>query len=96
MARFQWGRQNQREFRYANERLADVVSGPEATDGQLISFLCECADNDCLGRIQITADRYEELHFSEPDYVILPGHLRIPGEEIVEETAYYEVVKKAA
>jgi hypothetical protein len=31
------GRQNQREFRYANTRLVDVVTGPNASpDGQLI------------------------------------------------------------
>jgi hypothetical protein len=28
--------------------------------------------------------------------VILPGHTRIAGEEIVEENSYYEIVKKAA
>ena len=40
------GRQNQREFRYANTRLVDVVTGPNASpDGQLIPFFCECADS---------------------------------------------------
>jgi hypothetical protein len=91
------GAQNQREFRYANSRLVDVMTGPnEATDGQLIAFLCECADGKCLGRIQITARRYGATHLDNRDYVILPGHLRIAGEEILEENEYYEVVKKAA
>jgi hypothetical protein len=39
-------------------------------------------------------DRYEAIHLDDRDYVILPGHLRIPGEEILVE--FYEVVKKAA
>jgi hypothetical protein len=91
------GRQNQREFRYANSRLLDVMTGPnEAADGQLIAFLCECADGECLGRIQITARRYGATHLDNREYVILPGHLRIAGEEILEENEYYEVVKKAA
>lgn len=94
--RYERGRENQRQFRYANERLAAIVIGPASPDGQLIAFLCECADGDCLGRIQITAGRYEDIHVDESDYVILPGHLRVPGEEILEENGYYEIVKKAA
>lgn len=91
------GRQTQREFRYANARLLDVAVGPNASsDGQLIPFLCECADSGCLGRIQITAGRYDAIHLDQRDYVILPGHLRIAGEEILEQNEYYEVVKKAA
>ena len=91
------GRQNQREFRYANTRLVNVLSGPnEALDGQLIPFLCECADGDCLGCIRITASRYDAIHLDDRDYVILPGHLRIAGEQILVENEYYEVVKKAA
>jgi hypothetical protein len=91
------GQQNQREFRYANERLSNVLTHPNAgLDGRLIPFFCECADRACLGRITITADRYEGIHLDDRDYVILPGHLRISGEEILEENGYYEVVQKAA
>jgi hypothetical protein len=75
----------------------DAVTGPNsAPDGQLIAFLCECADRDCLGDIRITASRYDAIHVDERDYVILPGHLRIAGEQILEENGHYEVVKKAA
>ena len=90
------GRQNQREFRYANGRFVDSVNGSATQDGQLIPFLCECAEDDCLGRIEITAWRYEDIHAESRQYVILPGHMRIAGEEIVEENSYYEIVKKAA
>jgi hypothetical protein len=91
------GQQTQGEFRDANMRLSNVVTDPNAgLDGRLIPYLCECADRDCIGRITITAGRYEAIHFDDRDYVILPGHLRIPGEEILEENGYYEVVQKAA
>jgi hypothetical protein len=90
-------RQNQRQFRYANGRFIDVLKDSPATqDGQLIPFLCECADDDCMGRIEITAWRYEDIHLDAAHYVILPGHTRIAGEEIMEENSYYEIVKKAA
>jgi hypothetical protein len=94
--KYERGRQNQREFRYANGRLFDSVTGSMTPDGQLIPFICECADDDCLGRVEITVWRYEDIHADERDYVILPGHMRIAGEEIMEENEYYEVVKKAA
>lgn len=90
------GRQNQREFRYANGRFFTVLNDASGPDGQLIPFLCECADADCRGSIEITTSRYGAIHVDERDYVILPGHTRIAGEEIVEENSYYEIVKKAA
>ena len=88
------GRQNQREFRYANGRFFTVLNDASGPDGQLIPFLC--ADADCRGSIEITTSRYGAIHVDERDYVILPGHTRIAGEEIVEENSYYEIVKKAA
>lgn len=94
---YERGQQNQREFRHANERLSNVITDSNAgLDGRLIPFFCECADRGCMGRITITADRYEAIHLDVRDYVILPGHLRIAGEEILEENGYYEVVQKAA
>jgi hypothetical protein len=90
------GRQNQREFRYANGRFFDALTNSTSPDGQLIPFLCECADGDCMGRVEITAWRYEDIHAEDRRYVILPGHTRIAGEEIMEENSYYEIVRKAA
>jgi hypothetical protein len=90
------GRKSQREFLYANGRFLDVLQDSTAPDGQLIPFLCECADADCHGRIEITAWRYDDIHTDDRNYIILPGHSRIAGEEIMEENSYYEIVKKAA
>jgi hypothetical protein len=90
------GRHNQSEFRYANRRFFDALTSSASPDGQLIPFLCECADEECMGSIDITAWRYEDIHAEERRYVILPGHMRIAGEEIMEENSYYEIVKKAA
>jgi hypothetical protein len=93
----QRGSQNQRKYRHVNRRFLDVLSrSPASVDGELLPFICECADGDCAGRIDITAWRYEDIHSDERHYVILPGHMRIAGEEIMEENSYYEIVKKAA
>jgi hypothetical protein len=91
------GRQNQRDYRIANRRFLDVLSrSADTQDTQLLPFICECADGECAGRVEITAWRYEDIHADERDYVILPGHKRIAGEEIMEANSYYEIVKKAA
>ena len=90
------GRHSQRQFRYANGRFLAVLLNSSSPDGQLIPFLCECADADCHASIEITVWRYEDIHADEGHYVILPGHTRIAGEEIMEENSYYEIVKKAA
>jgi hypothetical protein len=88
--------ENERNFRDANERLHEQAGEAGVGDEQLVPFLCECADETCLGRIQITLDRFAEIHVDRDHFVILPGHLRVPTEEIIEVTEYYEVTEKAA
>lgn len=85
---------NQREFREANERLHDLA-GRLASDDIVVAFLCECADLECLGRIEISLNDYFAAHLASDHYVILPGHLRIEGEELVDDHGSYEVVTKA-
>jgi hypothetical protein len=85
---------NQQAFRHANERLYERVSGAGVTDHRHVPFLCECAADDCLGRINATLSEFEEAHAKYSDYFILPGHRRIQGEVAIEENGRYEVVTK--
>ena len=86
--------QNQRMFRDANERFEQVVE-QNALDGErTVPFLCECADLDCLGRIEITTSDYDAAHVNSDHYVILRGHPTIDGEEMVEDNVSYLVVEK--
>ncbi|MGH3028336.1 MAG: hypothetical protein ACRDMW_07265 [Gaiellaceae bacterium] len=83
---------NQEPFRSANRGMIEAVNvGP----GELVPFLCECADFNCLGRVEATLLEYEEAHGGNDRYFILPGHPRIEGEDIVSENGRYEVVSKA-
>jgi hypothetical protein len=86
---------NQDIARSANERLQDVA-GRTATDGSVIPFLCECAADGCMGRVEITIDDYFIAHLDTDHYVIVPGHPRIDGEVLVDDYGEYEVVTKAA
>jgi len=85
---------NQESFRYANERLRGLVIDAGATDHRHIAFFCECADEDCHGRLNATLDEFDDAHLTSQHYFILPRHLRMDGEEAVEENGRYEVVTK--
>ena len=87
--------QNQDMSRSANERLQDVA-GRTVTDGVVIPFLCECAADECMGRVEITIDDYFIAHLDTDHYVIVPGHPGIEGEVLVHDHGEYEVVTKAA
>jgi hypothetical protein len=87
--------ENQKMTRSANERLQDVA-GRTAEDGKIIPFLCECANDACMGRIEITIDDYFITHLDSDRYVIIPGHPRIHGEVVIHDHGHYEVVSKAA
>jgi hypothetical protein len=87
--------ENQQMAREANDRLRDVVE-PMVADGRLIPFLCECADDGCLGRIDLTTEDYFIAHLNSDYYILLPDHPRLDGEELVEDHGAYEVLSKAA
>jgi hypothetical protein len=82
--------QNQENFRHANERPGEAVSRADL-DGNIIPFLCECADELCLGRVPF---QYEDTHLLPNTYVILPGHPRIDGEEVIEHLGTFLIVQK--
>jgi hypothetical protein len=52
-------------FRNANDRIADMAAKLEWRDP--VPFLCECSDERCFARLQITLEQYESLRAqSEP------------------------------
>ena len=89
-------RENQETFRYANKRLQDSVAASVERDHRHVPFFCECADEDCTGRLAATLDEFEEAHLTSDHYFILPGHPRIGGEQAVEANGRYTVVVKTS
>ncbi|MGH3024287.1 MAG: hypothetical protein ACRDNI_11570 [Gaiellaceae bacterium] len=85
--------ENQRTFRSANERISDLV---RVQDGKRVPYLCECADIACFGRLEASVSEFVLIHEDRAHYFILPGHMRVDGEEILSANARYEVVDKRA
>ncbi len=82
---------NQETFLAANRGMIEAAN---LDSGVPVPFLCECADFNCLGRVEASLREYQEAHDGDDRYFILPGHLRIEGEEILSENGRYQVVSK--
>jgi hypothetical protein len=73
--------------------LKAVLLGRSAND-RLVPFLCECADPDCFGRVEMSLTDYGEIHVRRDHYVVVRGHPLSWGEGAVEARERYDVVEK--
>ena len=78
-----------------NERLRTAVND-QVPDDLRVPFLCECADEFCNGRVELRIADWEGVARQRHHYVIVTGHLRSNGEEVVGTLAGYEIVRKPA
>ena len=84
--------ENQITFRNANELLLKTAV---VSDGRAVPFLCECADDTCFGRIELTIDEYRVAHPpDENGFVLLHGHLQTEDEVTVAKHDGHAVTRK--
>lgn len=81
--------ENEETFRDANRVLAEATG-----DASPVPYLCECADDTCLGRVDLTREQYEEVRAHPRRFFILIGHARADGEHVVARFDHYEIVEK--
>lgn len=98
--------ENEMIFRRINEKVGDDLGELDAMhieDGNihlirdsdlLLRFKCECSDENCAVRIPMQLSDYQKIHANRDTFVVLPNHQVDPIEEVVQETADYNVVKK--
>ena len=87
--------QNEKRFRRGNERLHYLVDG-EVREATLIPFLCECADVSCMETVDVQLREWEEVASRPDHYIMVAGHPRSEGEEVVGSLREYDVVRKPA
>jgi hypothetical protein len=63
---------------------------------QLIPFLCECADDACMGRVDMNLADYDDIHRDRDQYSVLRDHQIVDGEKVVEQRPLFDVVTKGA
>jgi hypothetical protein len=85
--------QNQKRFRKGNETLHDAVENVVPEDLP-VRFLCECADDDCLGNVNVTLSTWESVAARPNHYLMLAGHQRSEGEQVIDHVGEYEIARK--
>lgn len=83
---------NQTMFREVNERIKEVSEHVGAIDGGP-EFLCECADEECVERIQLSLDQYESLRDNPRRFVVVSGH-QVDVERVVADHGAFLIVEK--
>jgi hypothetical protein len=89
------GARTQSLFRDVNERVKEI----NRAFGEIIrlgDWICECADDGCTGRMQLTTDEYEAIRANPVRFAVIPSeeHVFEEIERVVEWTDRYWVVEK--
>jgi hypothetical protein len=85
--------ENESLFRDVNERLEDTALRWGSAEHK-IAFLCECADLECIDRVELTVAQYEHVRASPTRFAIVPGHADPALEDVTERYPDVEVVTK--
>jgi hypothetical protein len=72
----------------------DQESILEDTGDDDLLFYCECANEDCHERIELTINEYEKHHKSPSRFIVKTGHNQPEIERIVAEGGTFVVVEK--
>jgi hypothetical protein len=87
---------NEAIFREINERTRSLQErfGPEDPSTRYEQFLCECGDQMCVERVNLTVPEYESVRADSTQFVLRPGHMMPRVERVVRENDRYVVVVK--
>jgi hypothetical protein len=84
---------NEAVFRRVNERLEEVNAAFNSmVDGA--EFVCECADIDCVERIELSLQQYEAVRDVPTRFIVKPGHELADEERVIESHGEYLIVEK--
>jgi hypothetical protein len=86
---------NQSLFREINERVKELNDGFSMVL-PIGEWICECADDTCVERIELSADAYETVRANGTHFLVAPAdaHVYPDVERITERTDRYWVVEK--
>jgi len=86
---------NEALFREVNERVEELTRGFGIDDEQ-IEVLCECGNQACVERIEMTLPDYRRVRADSRTFAIVPGHEIPDVESVVERRGAFDVVMKHA
>lgn len=84
---------NEAVFRQVNEQV-ESLNEAFATVTEVMVLVCECGDQSCLERLEVTQKEYEEVRADPRLFAIRPGHEVSDVESVVAKNERYWVVEK--
>jgi diaminopimelate decarboxylase len=85
---------NEALFRNVNERIQQLQRSFALAEHEPLQMICECGRLDCMTRITVEVDVYEDVR-SHPDrFLVDGGHEDLTVEEVVHVAAGYTIVRK--
>ena len=86
---------NEVMFRAINERIRELAGRFEHTADDSVAFLCECSDETCVERVELTTRQYDDVRGIPARFVVRPGHEATPlVERVVYKSANFVIVRK--
>jgi hypothetical protein len=86
---------NEVMFRAINERIRELADRFQHLGDEDIAFVCECADETCVERVQLTQNQYDDVRAIPARFVVVPGHEATPlVERVVFRSETFVIVRK--
>jgi hypothetical protein len=80
-------------FREVNERAESLAESPEEMS-EIHTFVCECADTQCVEQISLPVKDYERIREHPNRFLVVPRHVYPELEDVISENGDYVVVAK--
>jgi len=84
---------NEAVFRAANERLEEL-NETFATVAETYAVICECGDISCVEQFEMSPDEYRALREDPTTFAVIPGHVDLTSETLIDKRSDYVVVQK--
>jgi hypothetical protein len=78
-------------FRNVNEEIREASGRFDAEVGE---FVCECGDPTCTEHVEVPLEEYEVVREHPTRFLVRPGHVKGPIEQVVERKHRYTVIEK--
>jgi hypothetical protein len=86
---------NEVMFRAINERIRELAGRFQHAAGEPLAFVCECSDETCVERVELTTQQYDDVRAIPARFVVRPGHEATPlVERVVYRSEHFVIVRK--
>jgi hypothetical protein len=85
---------NQALFREVNEQIEQLATGVDVAERG--SYICECGNTRCAEAMELTRGEYEAVRGHANRFAVLPNHVNLAAETVVEQYGRFSVVETLA